>query len=338
MRSIHRRNVAALAIAMGVMLVLLAAGGAHARPAQKAPAAMTVVSAEKRLTPGQESTFVVSCPPGYILTDTNIHAVTSPSGSERPDPKAAGLRVNREQISLTTMLLDIGNSGNEVLRVFASGRCVRTMVRAKVGGAPVGARLKDNGIVKQDGIAGPAATRNDCGAGRQAIGHNLSELPLFHPLSFLQTVIVHRRIVRWALMKPPTLNEALDELAFRTVCTSLRARVTKQGAPKRRQRRALASALPGARVIVGQIRRSREIPPHPSPNQTTQIAVQCPRRFTATSFGWDGPGADLKPLSVQLRRSLYPSRRRVGVEVSNTSGTTQTAMLTAICLSIRFGT
>ncbi len=338
MRSIHRRNVAALAIAMGVMLFLLAAGGVHARPAQKAPAAMTVVSAEKRLTPGQESTFVVSCPPGYILTDTNIHAVTSPSGSERPDPKAAGLRVNREQISLTTMLLDIGNSGNEVLRVFASGRCVRTMVRAKVGGAPVDARLKDNGIVKQDGIAGPAATRNDCGTGRQAIGHNLSELPLFHPLSFLQTVIVHRRIVRWALMKPPTLNEALDELAFQTVCTSLRARVTKQGAPKRRQRRALASALPGARVIVRQIRRSREIPPHPSPNQTTQIAVQCPRRFTATSYGWDGPGADLNPLSVQLRRSLYPSRRRVGAEVSNTSGTTQTAMLTAICLSIRFGT
>jgi hypothetical protein len=40
------------------MLSLLAADGVHAQPAQKAPAAMIVGSAEKRPTPGQEKTFI----------------------------------------------------------------------------------------------------------------------------------------------------------------------------------------------------------------------------------------------------------------------------------------
>lgn len=333
----------ALALMAAGIVSLLTASGALAGP----PQATTVTSEEQRLAPGQTKTFLVSCPRGYILTDTNIQAETSLGGSDRSDPKIWGLRVVKEQIGLSSMVVDITNNGNEALKAFAYGRCVRRVVRLKV---PVKSRarttdkpflvwLKQNSVEEQKGMAG-GAQRNDCGPGRQAIGHGLSNLPVFHPLSVLATVIVVRRFTRWTLNQPdPSLREIAEVLAYRSLCTSLRARVTRAGKkPKRRakgQSNALAAANPRARVVVRRIRRNRKVPPHADPNQTSRIAVACPKRFTATSYGWDAGGTDANPVPVQLRRSLYPNRRKVAAEVTNTSGAARTVSLTAICLTFR---
>jgi hypothetical protein len=328
------RTAVLVSAALGALL--LTGSAAHAQVAQKAPAAQTVTTSEQRLVPGETKTFFVICPDGYILTDTNIHAVTV-GGSERPDPKAAGLKVSREANDLDSMIVDIGNSGSETLRVFVYARCIRKSVRVRVGRASVKAGLKDNGVVR-GGAAGGGTQRSDCGKGRLAIGQDLSELSAFSPLSFLASVVLFRRYVRWTLGRlapPPTAAEVLDEYSLRIICTARRARVGAAGGPKKLSAHAAARASARAGVIIRRIGRNRVIPPHANSDQTKRISVRCPRRFTATSFGWDGRNPDLNQLSVQLRRSLYPGRRRVAVEVTNTSGAERTVRLTAICLSFR---
>jgi hypothetical protein len=66
------------------MLSLLAADGVHAQPAQKAPAAMIVGSAEKRPTPGQEKTFIAArcSSPERLLTTAS--ALSKQPESPRP--------------------------------------------------------------------------------------------------------------------------------------------------------------------------------------------------------------------------------------------------------------
>ena len=152
-------------------------------------------------------------------------------------------------------------------------------------------------------------------------------------------MIIVRRFTRWVLNQPdPSLQELGEVLEYRSLCTSLKAGVRRAGARKAKRRSAaLASARPEAQVIVRQISRNRRVPPHADPNQTSRIAVACPRRFTATSYGWDARGTDANVVPVQLSRSLYSGRRQVAVKVTNTSGATRTVGLTAVCLTFRLG-
>lgn len=353
MGSVRRRSAIGFAVATVGALSLLVAGTAEAGgPQQKPPQATTVTSKEKRLAPGKTETFIVECPRGYVLTDLNFKAVTSLGGSDRSDPKLWGLRVNKEYVGLDTAIVDITNNGNENLLVFAYGRCVRKVVRFNAPVRP-GARgrpmykpflvwLKEVSVEEQKGAAG-GMQQNDCGQGRLAIGQGLGNLAAFHPLSVLATVIIVRRFTRWVLgQRNPSLQELSEVLAYRSLCARLRAGVARAGANKRRRKAgargqsAQSSAAPRARIVVRQVHRNRKVPSHSDPNQTSRIAVACPRRFTATSYGWDARGSDAGPVPVKLRRSLYPSRRKVAVAVTNTSGATHTVRLTAICLTFRF--
>lgn len=351
MRLVRARRALGLAVAVAVVSLLPATAAQAGGAQQKPPKATTVFSKEKKLAPGQTRTFFITCPDGYVLTDTNISAVTSPGGSDRSNLKLWGLKVNREHIGLTSALVDITNEGDEKLSVFVYGRCVRKVVRFKAPARPKArARttdkpflvwLKENSVEEQQGMAG-GGRQNDCGPGRQTIGHGLSNLPAFHPLSVLATVIVFRRFTRWVLNQPnPSFRELVDVLVYRSLCTSLRAGVRRAGTRKRRRGRARNqsakdSARPQARVFLRQIRRTRRVPAHADPSHTSRIAVACPRRFTATSYGWDAGGTDANPVPVQLLRTLYPGRRKVAAEVTNLSGATRTVTLTAICLTFRF--
>lgn len=335
---------------LAALLALTGIAPATAQVRQKAPKATTVVSKAQTLAPGQSGGFALKCPRGYILTDFNIDAVTFPGQSERSDPKLGALRVTTQQIKIGGVSgFGITNVGDETLRVFIYARCVRETVRVKLADGPVDARLRDKRV---PGGATPGAgpAQQSCGKGSTPIGVVLSQLPAFHPLSVLAYRVFTRRLLRGEFGQgvggggffgpPGSGQEFAEEVAFALLCAEHRAALKKARAKKKSRSTnpvatSTAAKKPAARVIVHRIARKRTLPPNADPNEVTQISVRCPRRFTATSFAWNGRNPDVKRPTVHLRRSLYPDRRRVAVRVTNSTGSSHSVNLTAICLSIR---
>lgn len=332
-QSRRRRAAVGAALLAATILTLSTAAGAAAQGPVKPLKATTATSSIKALSPGERGRFLVSCPSGYVLTDSAIHAETV-LGSQRPDIKAAGLVVTRQRLRVDTMLVKIENQGSERLEIFVSARCVRRSVRARVGGGPADARLRRNRMVDAGAAPGEGRGEADCGKGRRPIGQYLSQLPFWHPASFLASVTLLRHVARFQAGRPSSLADAADVAVLHAFCTALRARVARPSGGKRRGAR--LAGRPRARVLVKRVRRKRTIPAHADPNQTSTAAARCPRRFTATSFGWRSRDPDLNDPDVRLRHSLYPSRRRVAVAVTNTAAGPRRVRLIAVCVAIRF--